>query len=31
MHERAAELGGSLLAAPTDLGGRVVAMLPREA
>jgi signal transduction histidine kinase len=31
MHERAAELGGTVLAEPTDLGGRVFVRLPREA
>jgi two-component system NarL family sensor kinase len=30
MHERAAELGGSLTAGPTDQGGRVHALLPLE-
>lgn len=30
MHERAAELGGSLTAGPTDQGGRVHARLPLE-
>ncbi|GAA4570170.1 sensor histidine kinase [Planotetraspora kaengkrachanensis] len=30
MHERAAELGGSLSAGPTDRGGRVHALLPLE-
>lgn len=30
MHERAAELGGSLTAGPTDRGGRVHALLPLE-
>ncbi len=30
MHERAAELGGTLTAGPTDHGGRVHAQLPLE-
>jgi signal transduction histidine kinase len=30
MHERAAELGGTLTAGPSDTGGRVHAMLPLE-
>src|SRR5690606_19216684 len=30
MHERAAELGGTLTAGPTDRGGRVHALLPLE-
>jgi signal transduction histidine kinase len=30
MHERAAELGGTLTAGPTNLGGRVHALLPLE-
>jgi signal transduction histidine kinase len=29
-HERAAELGGTLTAGPTNLGGRVHALLPLE-
>jgi hypothetical protein len=30
MHERAAELGGTLTAGPSDTGGRVHALLPLE-